>query len=104
MKWIAKKRSYAEKCEYCDENGHLVKDCPLIVPMDKKLVNCSFCNEKGHAIKTCPKIDHKASIRASKVAIVDHGNTGSSEHWDHEEEEIEEEEEDDSDSSSESEL
>jgi len=42
MKWIAKKRSYAEKCEYCDENGHLVKDCPLIVPLDKKLVNCSF--------------------------------------------------------------
>ena len=101
MKWIAKKRSYAEKCEYCDENGHLVKDCPLIVPMDKKLT-CSFCNEKEHSVKNCPKINHKASIRASKVTIEDHGNTGSSEHWDYEEEEDEEEVE--SDNSSESEL
>ena len=101
VKWIAKKRSYAEKCEYCDENGHLVKDCPLIVPMDKKLT-CSFCNEKEHSVKNCPKINHKASIRASKVTIEDHGNTGSSEHWDYEEEEVEEEV--DSDNSSESEL
>jgi len=59
-------------------------------------------NEKGHAIKTCPKIDHKASIRASKVTIQDHGNTGSSKHWDNEVDldSVNEEEDDESDDSS----
>lgn len=70
------------------------------------MVTCSFCDEKGHAIKTCPKINHKASVRASKVKIEeDHGNTSSTNHWDYDEglESSDEEkvDEDDDDSSTE---
>ena len=71
------------KCSNCHLEGHTVRKCPLIIPVNElpgsccgrppssNSNKCSFCKEKGHNKRTCPQLSKTNESNANE----DHGST-----------------------------
>jgi hypothetical protein len=42
-----------QKCRHCNEEGHIVRDCPTAPPREFT-GECHHCHEEGHMAKDCP--------------------------------------------------
>ncbi|KAI0903285.1 hypothetical protein F4823DRAFT_619193 [Ustulina deusta] len=42
-----------QKCRHCNEEGHMVRDCPTAPPREFT-GECHHCHEEGHMAKDCP--------------------------------------------------
>ncbi|KAI1778263.1 hypothetical protein F4818DRAFT_405366 [Hypoxylon cercidicola] len=41
------------KCRHCNEDGHLIRDCPTAPPQEFT-GECRYCHKEGHMAKDCP--------------------------------------------------
>lgn len=41
------------KCRHCNEEGHMVRDCPTAPPREFT-GECRICSQEGHMAKDCP--------------------------------------------------
>ncbi|KAI5860143.1 hypothetical protein GGS23DRAFT_251203 [Durotheca rogersii] len=42
------------KCRHCNEEGHLIRDCPTAPPQEFT-GECRYCKKEGHMAKDCPE-------------------------------------------------
>lgn len=72
-------RSYTIQCQFCEEQGHDAKSCPMIAaaiaaarakrpsritePNDL----CNYCKQPGHVVKNCPKAKKKDEARLARA-------------------------------------
>ncbi|OTB09065.1 hypothetical protein M426DRAFT_316356 [Hypoxylon sp. CI-4A] len=42
------------KCRHCDQEGHVIRDCPTAPPREFT-GECRICNKEGHMAKDCPE-------------------------------------------------